>query len=325
MPKPLVYISRLLPEEGLEELKKNFQVIMNKKRTPPGRSQFLANVKKADAIMPSLMEKIDEEVFLANPKLKIVANYAVGFDNIDLKAAAKYGVPVSNTPGDYAEAVAEQAMSLLLSAAKRVSEGDRFVRAGKYKAWDPLLLLGDDIRGKTLGIIGTGKIGSFLARMARLGFNMDILYYDVARNERIEKEYQAKLATLPELLKNSDFVSLHVPLLPSTRHLIGAKELGMMKRTAILINTSRGPVVDEKALVAALKKKTIAGAGLDVYEFEPKLTPGLSKLDNVVLTPHTASATHVARREMALIASNNIMDVLLYNKRPRNEVRLNNQ
>ncbi len=181
MPKPLVYISRLLPEEGLEELKKNFQVIMNKKRTPPARREFLANVKPAAAIMPSLAEKIDEEVFRANSKLKIVANYAVGFDNIDLRAAAKYGVPVSNTPGDYAEAVAEQALSLLLAVAKRVVEGDRFVRAGKYKAWDPLLLLGDDIRGKTLGIVGTGKIGSFLARMARLGFNMNVIYNDVKK------------------------------------------------------------------------------------------------------------------------------------------------
>lgn len=322
MPKPIVYISRLLNKDGLEELEKNFQIIMHQKRTPPSRKEFLANVKKADALIASLVEKVDEEVFHVGSNLKVVANYAVGFDNIDLKAAAKYGVPVSNTPGDYAEAVAEQAMALLLSVAKRTAEGDRFVRAGKYKAWDPLLLLGDDIRGRTLGIIGTGKIGSFLVRMGRLGFNMQIIYHDVVRNQQVEKNYQARFVPMEELLKTSDFVSLHVPLLPTTRHLIGVKELEAMKPTAILINTSRGPVVDEKALVNALKKNIIAGAGLDVYEFEPKLASGLSKLENVVLTPHTASATHAARREMALIASSNIADVLLQGKRPRNEVKV---
>lgn len=321
MTKPIIYISRLLNEDGLEELKKNFQIIMHKKHTPPSRKEFLANVKKADAVITSLVEKVDEEVFRVGANLKVVANYAVGFDNVDLKAAAKYGVPISNTPGDYAETVAEQAMSLLLSAARRTAEGDRFMRAGKYKAWDPLLLLSDDIRSRTLGIIGTGRIGSFLVRMGRLGFNMPIIYHDVVRNQQIEKDYQARFVSMEELLKTSDFISLHVPLLPTTRHLIGAKELKAMKPTAILINTARGPVVDEKALVSALQKKVIAGAGLDVYEFEPKLAPGLSKLDNVVLTPHTASATHAARREMALIASNNIIDVLLYNKRPRNEVK----
>lgn len=319
--KPIVYISRLLNKNGLEELEKNFQIIMRRKRTPPSRKEFLANVKKADALITSLVEKVDEEVFRVGSNLKVVANYAVGFDNVDLKAATKYGVPISNTPGDYAEAVAEQALAMLLAVSKRIVEGDRFVRQGKYKAWDPLLFLGDDLRGRTLGIIGTGRIGSFLARMGRLGFNMPIIYHDVVRNQQIEKDYQARLVSMEELLKTSDFVSLHVPLLPMTRHLIGAKELVAMKSTAILINTSRGPVVDEKALVNALKKKIIAGAGLDVYEFEPKLAPGLSKLDNVVLTPHTASATHMARREMAIIASNNIIDVLLGGKRPRNEVK----
>lgn len=319
--KPIVYISRLLNEDGLEGLKKNFRVVMRQKRTPPSRQEFLANVKKADALVTSLVEKVDEEVFRVGSNLKVVANYAVGFDNIDLKAAVKYGVPISNTPGDYAEAVAEQAMALLFAVSKRIVEGDRFMRQGKYKAWDPLLFLGDDLRGRTMGIIGTGRIGSFLVRMGRLGFNMPILYHDVVRNQQIEKDYQAQFVSIEELLKISDFVSLHVPLLPTTRHLIGAKELKAMKPTAILINTSRGPVVDEKALVSALQKKVIAGAGLDVYEFEPKLASGLSKLDNVVLTPHTASATHAARREMALIASNNIMDVLLQGKRPRNEVK----
>lgn len=321
MPKPLVYISRKIGTDGLEELYKYCAVKMHAKPGPPARKEFLGNVKKADALLSILTEKVDEAVFRANPKLKIVANYAVGYDNIDLKAAAKYKVPVTNTPGDFAECVAEQAMALMLAVSKRLVEGDKFVRAGQYKAWNPLLLLGNDVRGKTLGIIGVGRIGSGLVKIAGQGFGMKILYHDMARNEAMEKAYGATKVELPELLRQADFISLHVPLLPATRHLIGAKELSLMKPSAILVNTARGPVIDEPALARALKAKKIAGAGLDVFEFEPKLVPGLSRLSNVVLTPHIASATYAARQEMARIASDNILDVLVRGVRPRNEIK----
>lgn len=306
----------------MEELKKHCQIKMHNKITPPTRREFLANVKKANALIVSLVEKVNTEVFQTNPNLKVVANYAVGFDNIDVRAAKKFNIPVANTPGDYAVAVAEHAMALMMSLAKRVVEGDKFVRAGKYKAWDPLLLLGNDLKGKTLGIIGTGRIGSALAQIARQGFGMAIIYYDVVRNQQIEKERGARFRPLPDVLAKADFISVHVPLLPSTRHLLSDKQFKLMKRAAYLVNTSRGPVVDEKALVRALKAKIIAGAGLDVFELEPKLVPGLSKLSNVVLTPHIASATYAARKQMAQIASDNILDVLVRGVRPRNEIKL---
>lgn len=321
MPKPLVYISRKIREEGLEELKKHCVVKMHNKITPPNRREFLANVKKADAVMTSLVEKVDTEVFKANPKLKIVANYAVGFDNIDIQASKKYNIPATNTPGDYSGAVAEHAMALIMNLSKRVLEGDKFVRAGKYKFWDPLLLLGNDVKGKTLGIIGTGRIGSVLVQIAQQGFGMDIIYYDVVRNAQIEKERKAKFMSLNDVLARADFVSVHVPLLPTTKHLLSDKQFKLMKKTAYLVNTSRGPVIDEKALVKALRNKTIAGAGLDVFEYEPKLVAGLSKLNNVILTPHIASATFAARAQMAKIASDNILDVLVRGVRPRNEIK----
>ena len=320
MPKSIVYISRKIREEGLEELRKHCVVKIHNKITPPTRREFLANVKKADAIVVSLAEKVNAEVFKANPNLKIVANYAVGFDNIDIAAAKKYNIPASNTPGDYSGAVAEHAMALIMNLSKRVLEGDKFVRAGKYKFWDPLLLLGNDLKGKTLGIIGTGRIGSALVQIAAQGFGMDIIYYDVVRNEQIEKERKAKFMPLPDVLSKADFVSLHVPLLPATKHLLSDKQFKLMKKTAYLINTARGPVIDEKALVRALRSKTIAGAGLDVFEFEPKLVAGLSKLNNVILTPHIASATFAARAQMAKIASDNILDVLVRGVKPRNEI-----
>jgi glyoxylate reductase len=321
MKKQHVIIARRIPEEGIEDLYKHFKVTMHKKSDPPTRAQLLSYAKKADALITVLTEKVDTELLRAGKNLKIVANYAVGYDNIDLSAAKKAGVYISNTPGDLAGAVAEHAMAMIMVLAKKMLEGDRYMRAGKYKAWDPMLLLGNDVRGKTLGIIGVGHIGSALVKIAHDGFGMNILYHDVIRNKQIEKDQKAKRVSLSQLLKQSDAVSVHVPLLPSTRHLIGAKELNQIKSSAVLVNTSRGPVIDEKALVKALKSKKIAGAGLDVYEFEPKLTLGLTKLPNVVLTPHIASATIEARREMGELATQNVIDVLVRGKKPRNEVK----
>ena len=303
-------MTSVIPQKGIQLLRKHFLVKVYPKDQAIPRKELLKEVQQCDALLCLLTEKIDQEVLNTNPKLKVVSNYAVGYDNIDVKAATAKGIPVCNTPGVLEDAVAEHTFALLLAISKRVVEADQFVRAGKYKRWEPMLLLGTELKGKTIGIIGLGRIGAGVAERARKGMGVKVLYHDIKRNKQFEKEFQAKFVSLPELLKKSDFVSLHVPLLPSTKHLIGKEELALMRKTAYLINTSRGPVIDEKALVEALKKKHIAGAGLDVYENEPRLTPGLTKLKNVVLTPHTASATIEARTAMSELAAQNIIDVL---------------
>ena len=310
MQKKRVFVTRKIPEKGIQLLRKHFLVRVYQKDQVIPRKELLKEVKHCDALLSLLTEKIDEEILSANPGLKIVSNYAVGYDNIDVKAATAKGIPVCNTPGVLENAVAEHTFALMLALSKRIVEADTFVRAGKYKRWEPMLLLGTELEGKTIGIIGLGRIGAGVAERAGKGMGVKVLYHDIKRNKEFEKTYQAKFVSKEDLLKRSDFVSLYVPLLPSTMHLIGKKELALMKKTAYLINTSRGPVVDEKALVEALKKKRIAGAGLDVYEHEPALTPGLIKLKNVVLTPHTASATIEARTAMSELAAQNIIDVL---------------
>lgn len=270
------------------------------------------------ALLALLNDRIDSEIMdAAGKELKIIANYAVGFDNIDLAAAKRRGIIVTNTPGNQiSDTVAEHAFALILGLAKRISEADRFTRAHHYRGWAPKLLLGTDVRGKTLGIVGAGRIGSSLARHARLGFDMEILYSDPNRNMELEKKLGARKAAFEALLKKSDFVSLHVPLLPSTRHLMNARTIGLMKKTAFLINTSRGPVVSEKDLLQSLYKKKIAGAGLDVFECEPAIDCDLTdrmelnKLENVILTPHTASATVETRQFMSELAAKNIIAVL---------------
>ncbi|MBM4086523.1 MAG: D-glycerate dehydrogenase, partial [Planctomycetes bacterium] len=265
-----------------------------------------------------LTDTIDAEVLDAAKGAKIFANYAVGFNNIDVKAATERGILITNTPGVLTDATADMAWALLFSAARRIVEGDKYTRAGKFKGWSPMLFLGGDITGKTLGIVGAGRIGAAMARRS-VGFKMKVLYCDPTRNEELERELGAKQVDMPTLLKESDFVSVHVLLTPATRHLIGEKELGMMKPTGYLINTSRGPVVDEAALVKALEEKKIAGAGLDVYEDEPKLKPGLAKLPNAVIPPHIASATIWTRGKMAEMAATNLV-AALKGERPPNLV-----
>ena len=275
-----------------------------------------------DAVLCLLTDTIDAEVFsAAGPQCKIFANYAVGVDNIDIKAAAERDIMVTNTPGVLTDSVAEHACALMLSIAHRIPESDRFTRAGKYIGWEPMLLLGTDVSKKTLGIVGLGRIGSRVAHHALRGFDMRVLYYDVKRNEEFEHEFQAEFrASADDIFREADFVSIHVPLLPATRHLVNAERLRMMKKSAYLVNTSRGPIVDEAALVDALKRNVIKGAALDVFENEPALAPGLVELENVILTPHIASATEETRQAMSALAAENII-AALEGKEPPNVVR----
>ncbi|ABY94259.1 D-glycerate dehydrogenase [Thermoanaerobacter brockii subsp. lactiethylicus] len=304
-----VYVTRMIPEEGIELLKKYCEVEINPEDRPLKREELLDVIKDKDAVVTQLNEKVDAEFFDSAKNLKIVANYAVGFDNIDLKEATKRKIYVTNTPDVLTNATAELAWALLFAAARRVIEADKFTREGKFTGWAPNLFLGKAVTGKTLGVIGAGRIGQAFAKMSK-GFDMKILYTANTPKEEFEKETGAKYVDLETLLKESDFVSLHVPLTPHTRHLIGEKELKLMKKTAILINTARGPVVDEKALVNALKNKDIYAAGLDVYEKEPEITEELKALDNVVILPHIGSATDEARRDMAVLVAQNIIDVI---------------
>jgi len=259
-----------------------------------------------------LTDTIDASVLAAAPQLKIVANYAVGYNNIAVKELHDAGVVITNTPGVLTDTVAEFTVSLVLALTKRIPEGDRFTRAGKYVGWAPELLLGSDLAGKTLGIVGAGRIGSGVARRLANGFGMQIKYYDIARSEALEAEVQSEYyESLDELLRVADVVSLHVPLLPQTQHLINTERLALMKPSAYLINTSRGPVIDETALVTALQQGTIRGAALDVYENEPALASGLTALDNVIITPHTASASEETRGKMSELVGFNINEFFL--------------
>ena len=317
--KPRVFITRKIPEAGINLLKQHCQVeVYTADRAVP-RDELINGVKWGDALLCLLTDSIDEEVISANPKLIIIANYAVGFDNVDVKAATARGIAVTNTPEVLTDAVAEHTFALMMAIARRIPESDRFTRAGKYQGWEPMLLLGTELMGKTLGVIGLGRIGAGVAQRAVRGMGMNILYNDIQRNLQFEETYQAKFAEIDDLLREADFITTHLPLLPSTRHFIGRRQLELMKNTAYLINTSRGPVIDERALVDALKEKEIAGAALDVYEFEPELSAGLAKLDNVVLTPHTASATDETRTAMSELAARNILNVLR-GKAPQNLV-----
>jgi glyoxylate reductase len=306
-----IFVTRKIPERGIAMLReKGHDVSVSPHDRVLSKSEIIEMGKGADALLCLLTDKIDDEVLEGiGPSLKIVANYAVGFDNLDLGALKKRNIPATNTPGVLSESVAEHTFALLLAIAHRIPESDRFTRAGKYVGWGPLLLLGQDVSGKVLGVLGLGRIGTLVAKHGLFGFGMKVAYYDVKRNEEFEKEFSAEFCATPEeLLQKSDFVSIHVPLLPTTRHLIDAERLSMMKPSAYLINTSRGPVIDEAALVNALKNNVIRGAALDVFENEPALSPGLSELENVILTPHTASATEETRAKMSALAGQNIID-----------------
>ncbi len=307
-----VFVTRKIPESGIELLKKaGLEVTVSDFDGVLPREQLLEKVKGADAILSLLTDKIDNELLdAAGSQLKVVANYAVGYDNIDVKALAERKVITTNTPDVLTESVAEHAIALIFALAHRIVESDQYMRDGKYTGWAPMLFLGNDLVGKTLGLVGLGRIGAAVAKRMSDGFEMKIMYYDARRNDELEKKYNLQFVDLDILLKESDFVSVHVPMMPETKHLINAERLKIMKKTAYLINTSRGPIVDEAALVEALRSGEIKGAALDVYEQEPKMAPGLAELQNTVLTPHTASATEETRNAMSELAAKNIIAVL---------------
>ena len=303
-----VLVTREIPDAGLRLLE-DFEVTVLSE-SPPERGELLEAARGAVGILPTVTEKVDAEVMdAAGDGLKVIANMAVGYDNIDVEAATERGVVVTNTPEVLNETTADTAFMLLLAAARRLGEAERLLRSGGWDAWGPKQLTGPDVWGKRLGVVGFGRIGQALARRTR-GFDMDLVYHDQYRNEGAERELGARFLELDELLRTSDFVSIHTPLTPETTHLIGADELERMKPEAVLVNTSRGPVVDESALADALVEGRIFAAGLDVYEEEPEVHPKLLELENVVLAPHIGSASMETRDRMARLAAENLRAVL---------------
>ena len=317
-----IFITHKIPEIGVKMLKDKGHIVELRDKSellPKSELLKILGAGNYDGVLCLLTDQIDADVFVVSPTTKIFANYAVGFDNIALAEAKKRGIVITNTPGASTESVAEHTIALMLVLTCRIVEGDNFVRAGKYQGWDPMLFWGIDLQGKTLGILGAGRIGAEVAKKMALGFGMKIIYNDVVRNENLEKEINAEFKSVDGALQQADVVSLHTPLLPETKHLINAERLALMKKTAYLINTSRGPVIDETALVNALKKGIIKGAALDVFENEPILATGLKDLPNVVLTPHIASATTETRNDMAKKAAENLI-AFFDGKKPLNEI-----
>ena len=315
-----VLITRKIPDIAIQILRTSGIEIDYRQGEPLSKQELVQAVKDVDGIIVVIPDQIDKEIIDAGNNLKIISCYSVGFDNVDYKYAESKGIVTTNTPGHLTESVAEHTAGLMLAVARNIVMADYFIRQGKYKFWDPLIFLGPSLRGKTLGIIGMGRIGQHLARIANKGFGMKVIYSDPVKCS-IDSEFEGVFCNLENILNNSDFVSINCLLTESTKHLISEKEFNMMKPTAFLINTSRGAVVDEKALIVALKNKTIAGAGLDVFENENEMNPEFYKLKNVVLTPHIASATLEARIEMAEIAANNIVDVIIKKIDSKNKVK----
>jgi glyoxylate reductase len=308
--KPKVLVTRKIQERPLLHLKEHAEVTVNPEDRAMTPDEMIANLPGKVGLLAMGGDPITAKLLEAGQDLKIVANNAVGFNNIDLAAATRLKISVTNTPEVLTDTTADLTFALMLGVARRIGEAERFVRAGKWVGWHPDLLLASDVHGKTLGVIGLGRIGSAVAKRG-LGFNMEIIYNDIRKIEPgLVDLLRAKFLPLKELLANSDFVTLHVPLTPETTHLIGREELRLMKKTAFLINASRGPVVDEKALVGALQSGVIAGAGLDVFENEPRVAPELLKMENVMLVPHIGSATSATREKMSLVAVKNILAVL---------------
>ncbi|MCR4441055.1 MAG: D-glycerate dehydrogenase [Peptococcaceae bacterium] len=314
--KPLVYVTRRIPEEGLNILRENAEVKVWEGELPPPYEVLLEEIREVEGILCLLTDRIDRKLLEAGKKLRVVSNYAVGFDNIDIQAATEKGVMVTNTPDVLTETTADLAFALMMAVARRIVEGVRYVENGRWKTWSPMLLLGQDIHGSVLGLIGLGRIGTAVARRAS-GFGMKVLYHSRTRNEMAERDLDLTCAGLEELLRESDFVSLHVPLTDMTRGMINRQTLSLMKKSAVLINTARGAVVNEKDLYEALKEGIIWGAGLDVTDPEPMRADNpLLSLDNVVVVPHIGSASVVTRTRMAVMAARNMAAGLKGEKPP---------
>ena len=308
MQKPKLFITRYIPEPAIKRLEEVFEVEIFPENRAITHEELKEKVKDIDALICLLTDNIDHEIIEAASNLKCISVYAVGYNNIDVETATKHSIVICNTPGVLTETTADLAWALIMSCARRIVEADCFVREGKFQGWEPMLMLGNDIFGKTLGIIGMGRIGRAVAHRA-LGFDMKVIYYDPQVDpESLPSDYVS--VDLTTLCQNSDFISIHTPLTPETRHLIGEKEFNLMKSTAILINTARGPIIDEQALISALKENKIAGAGLDVYENEPVIPEELIKLSNVILLPHIGSASYETRTKMALLAAENAIAVI---------------
>ena len=309
MPKKIL-IPNVLPKEARDLIPSGIEVEYNDTDEPLSKAELVRRLRDKDGLICHIISIVDEEVLAASPALKVVANVAVGYNNVDVAAARRRGVVVTNTPDVLTETTADFAWALLMTAARRVVEADHYARSGKWTVWKWGLLWGTDVHGKTLGIVGFGRIGRAVARRA-LGFGMRVLYHDtLSVGAAVERELNATAVDLETLLRESDFVSLHVLLSPETRHLLDERTLRLMKKSAILVNASRGPVVDEAALVRALSEEWIRGAGLDVFEAEPTIHPGLLTLRNVTLAPHIASASHDTRIAMATLAVRNCLAVL---------------
>jgi len=309
-----LFLTRKLPAMAMNRLEEHFRMRVNSHDRVLTNDEIVAGVRNADILLCLLTDTIDRQIIDAGEQLRGIVNYAVGYNNIDVDYATARGLPVTNTPGVLTQTTADMAWALMFAAARRIVEADRHTRAGLFAGWGPLHFLGVDVYGATLGVVGAGRIGEAVARRAA-GFDMQVLYSDEQPRPALESDLNARRVPLDDLLRQSDFVSLHVPLLPQTRHLVGERELRLMKPTAVLVNTSRGPVVDEAALVEALRGGVIAAAGLDVYENEPALAQGLVELNNAVLAPHIASASHDTRTRMGLMAADNAI-AIAHGKRP---------
>jgi len=307
---PEVFVTRLIPEEGLRLLRERHRVDVFGEDRPITRKELAEGAGQADALLCLLTDGIDAEILDAAPRLKVIANYAVGYDNIDTAEARRRGIVVTNTPGVLTEATADIAFALLIACARRIVESDRWLRRSAFDGWAPMLFRGLDLAGKTVGIVGAGRIGSAMAKRCASGVSMKVLYTDLERNPDVERAFNARFAGSDELLAEADFVSLHAPLTSGTRHLIDESRLSLMKRDAVLVNTARGPLVDERALMAALRERRIFAAGFDVYEFEPEIPEELKLLDNAVILPHIGSASYETRARMSVMAAENILAAL---------------